>query len=141
VILFLKISLQVILNSKSVANWFLQSHPPITEIFRFCLIVYLSNMFQPSTGSSSDTDEINYQNCFLRFAQRIRKFTSFPSKVSYLFRTFEATLLVRALSKSDLVRTATELSGRTLTVFVAAFSVRSVGRSFAIGATSESEIG
>jgi hypothetical protein len=27
--------------------------PPITETFRFCLIVYLYNMFQPSTGSSS----------------------------------------------------------------------------------------
>jgi hypothetical protein len=138
-IFFLKISLQVILNSKSVANWFLQSHPPITKIFRFCLIVYLSNMFQPSTGSSSDTDEINYQNCILRSPKEFENLLLSPQ--SYLFRTFEATLLVRALSKSDLVRTATELSGRTLTVFVAAFSVRSVGRSFAIGATSESEIG
>ncbi len=35
---------------------FLQSHPPITETFRFCLIVYLYNMFQPSTGSSSGTN-------------------------------------------------------------------------------------
>ncbi len=26
---------------------FLHSHPPITETFRFCLIVYLYNMFQP----------------------------------------------------------------------------------------------
>jgi hypothetical protein len=34
---------------------FLQSHPTITETFRFCLIVYLYNMFQPSTGSSSGT--------------------------------------------------------------------------------------
>jgi hypothetical protein len=138
-IFFLKISLQVILNSKSVANWFLQSHPPITKILRFCLIVYLSNMFQPSTGSSSDTDEINYQNCILRSPKEFENLLLSPQ--SYLFRTFEATLLVRALSKSDLVRTTTELSGRTLTVFVAAFSVGSVGRSFAIGATSESEIG
>jgi hypothetical protein len=43
---------------------FLQSHPPITETFRFCLIVYLHNMFQPSTGSSSGTNELNYQNDF-----------------------------------------------------------------------------
>jgi hypothetical protein len=40
---------------------FLQSHPPITETFRFCLIVYLYNMFQPSTGSSSGTNKLNYQ--------------------------------------------------------------------------------
>jgi hypothetical protein len=30
---------------------FLQSHLPITETFWFCLIVYLYNMFPPSTGS------------------------------------------------------------------------------------------
>jgi len=34
---------------------FLQSHPPMAEAFRFCLIVYLYNIFQHSTGSSSDT--------------------------------------------------------------------------------------
>jgi hypothetical protein len=30
---------------------------PITETFRFCLMVYLYNMFQPSTGSSSGNKE------------------------------------------------------------------------------------
>ena len=51
---------------------FLQSHPPITETFRFCLIVYLYNMFQPSTGSSSGTNELNYQNDFPQFQKLIK---------------------------------------------------------------------
>jgi hypothetical protein len=37
---------------------FLQSHPPITKTIIFCLMVYLSY------GSSSGTNEINYQNIF-----------------------------------------------------------------------------
>ncbi len=37
------------------------------EAFRFCLIVYLYNMFQVATGSSSSTIEINYQNVFSQF--------------------------------------------------------------------------
>ena len=57
----------------------------------------------------------------------------------YLFRTFEATLFVGALSKGDLVRTTSELSGRTF--FVAPFSVGSVGRSFSVGTATKSEIG
>ncbi len=44
---------------------FFQSHPTITKTFRFSLKVYLHNMFQPSTGSSSGTNEINYKNDFL----------------------------------------------------------------------------
>jgi hypothetical protein len=51
---------------------FLQSHPPITETFRFSLIVYLYNMFQPSTGSSSGTNELNYQNDFSQFQKLIK---------------------------------------------------------------------
>ncbi len=49
-----------------------RSHPPITETFRFCLIVYLYNMFQPSTGSSSGTNELNYQNDFSQFQKLIK---------------------------------------------------------------------
>ncbi len=61
---------------KSVCVKFLQSHPPITETFRFCLIVYLYNMFQPSTGSSSGTNELNYQNDFSQFQKLIKHFKS-----------------------------------------------------------------
>ena len=35
---------------------FLQSHAPITETFRSCLKMYLYNMFQPSTGFTSGTE-------------------------------------------------------------------------------------
>ncbi len=52
----------------------MQSHPPITETFRFCLIVYLYNMFQPTTGSSSGTNELNYQNDFSQFQKLIQHF-------------------------------------------------------------------
>ena len=51
---------------------FLQSYPPITETFTLCLIVYLYNMFQPSTGSSSGTNELNYQNDFSQFQKLIK---------------------------------------------------------------------
>jgi hypothetical protein len=53
---------------------FLQSHPPITETLRFCLIVYLYNMFQPSAESSSGTNELNYKNDFSQFQKLIKKF-------------------------------------------------------------------
>jgi hypothetical protein len=53
---------------------FLQSHPLITETLRFCLIVYLYNMFQPSTGSSSGTNELNYKNDFSQFQKLIKNF-------------------------------------------------------------------
>ncbi len=46
-------------NKKCTNVKFLQSHPPITETFRFCLKVYLYSMFQPSTESSSGIDGKN----------------------------------------------------------------------------------
>ncbi len=62
----MQICVTCFLGSEKLYVKFLQSHPPITETFRFCLIVYLYNMFQPSTGSSSGTNSgtnENYTNC------------------------------------------------------------------------------
>ena len=54
---------------------FSQSHTPITETFRFCLLVYLY-MFQPSTGSSSGTGIFNFFDQVHQLERRIRSESS-----------------------------------------------------------------
>ncbi len=76
---------------------------------------------------------------FIEIYKMIELIKIVTSYQDYLFGTLKAPLFVRALSESDLIRTTSEFSGRTLTVFVATFSVRSVGRGLSVGATSETK--
>jgi hypothetical protein len=78
---------------------FLQSYSPITETFIFYLMVYLYNMFQPSTGSSSGTNLLGFS--WLN-DKPLNGITLNPY-FAFSARTLKASIIIALLETHDMV--------------------------------------